>query len=70
VKIEYSTSRAGDFSGKEVSNERANKELGWEPKVSFEEGLRRYIEWYMERQEKREKDWEKLDEMLRLKISE
>ena len=70
VKIEYITSRAGDFSGKEVSNERANKELGWEPKVSFEEGLRRYIEWYREREVKRKRDWQKLDEMLRLKISE
>ena len=26
--------------------DKAKKELDWEPKVHFEEGLRRYIEWY------------------------
>ena len=46
VKIEYKEMRAADFQGKVVSSEKAKKELGWEPKVSFEEGARRYIEWY------------------------
>ena len=67
VKIEYTPARPGDFSGKEVSSELANKELGWEPKVNFEEGLRRYIEWYKEREEMRKKDREKLDETLKSK---
>lgn len=38
--------RGTDFSGKEVSTEKAKKELGWEPKVDFDTGLRRYIEWW------------------------
>jgi UDP-glucose 4-epimerase len=48
VQIEYAEARAGDYSGKVASSGKARKELGWEPKVDFEEGLRRYIEWYRE----------------------
>lgn len=50
VEIKYVEGRQGDFSGKEISNRRAREELGWEPKVKFEEGLRRYIEWYRKQQ--------------------
>jgi len=65
VKIEYTPPRPGDFSGIEVSNQLAKKELGWKPKVAFEEGLRRYIEWYRKREEIHKKDWENLDESLK-----
>jgi UDP-glucose 4-epimerase len=47
VKIEYKGSRPGDFKGRTASNEKALKELGWKPKVDLEEGIRKYIEWYM-----------------------
>lgn len=46
VAIEYKETRPGDYSGAIVSAEKAKRELGWEPKVDFEEGVRRYIEWY------------------------
>ena len=46
VEIEYKEERPGDFEGKTVSAEKAKRELGWEPKVDFEEGVERYIEWY------------------------
>ena len=46
VEIKYKGERRGDFEGKTVSTEKAKKELGWVPKVDFEEGVRRYIEWY------------------------
>lgn len=46
VKIEYKEGRLGDFEGKIVPAEKAKRELGWEPKVDFEEGVRRYIEWF------------------------
>ena len=46
VAIEYKEARPGDYSGALVSNEKAKRELDWEPKVDFEEGLRKYIEWY------------------------
>jgi len=65
VKIESIPARPGDFGGKEVSSELAGKELGWEPKVNFEEGVRRYIEWYKKEEEERSSKWAQLDEVLR-----
>tara|TARA_Y100000031_G_scaffold156447_1_gene211019 strand:- start:1052 stop:1996 length:945 start_codon:yes stop_codon:yes gene_type:complete len=65
VKIESVPARPGDFSGKEISSELAKKELGWEPKVSFEEGLRRYIEWHKKEEEERESKWAQIDESLK-----
>ena len=38
--------RPGDYRGKIVSSDKAKKELGWEPKVDIEEGIKRYIDWY------------------------
>ncbi|NQT46488.1 MAG: NAD-dependent epimerase/dehydratase family protein [Candidatus Omnitrophica bacterium] len=66
VKIEYIPGRPGDFSGKEISSELTQRELDWEPKVSFEEGVRRYINWYKQREEKRETEWARLDEKLKV----
>jgi len=65
VKIEYAPARTGDFSGKEVSSKRAEDELGWIPKISFNEGLKKYIDWYIQRKRKREEDLEKLDNILK-----
>ena len=45
VEIEYKEERPGDFAGKIVSVGKAKRELGWSPKVDFEEGAKRYIEW-------------------------
>ncbi len=65
VKIEYVPARTGDFSGKEVSSDRAKEELGWVPKTTFNEGLKKYIDWYIQCERKREEDWEKLDDILK-----
>lgn len=65
VKIEYVPARTGDFSGKEVSSKRAEDELGWTPKTSFNEGLKKYIDWYIQCERKREVDWKKLDDILK-----
>ena len=65
VKIEHIPARPADFSGVEVSSTLAKKELGWEPKVSFEEGVRRYIDWYKRAEEDRELKWAQLDETLK-----
>lgn len=46
VKIEYLPARPGDYAGKEASNDKVKKVLGWEPKVKFEEGMKRTIDWY------------------------
>jgi nucleoside-diphosphate-sugar epimerase len=48
VGIRYIPSRPGDFHGKRVSSERARRELGWEARTQFEEGVRKYVSWYRE----------------------
>ncbi|MHC4105382.1 MAG: NAD-dependent epimerase/dehydratase family protein [Planctomycetota bacterium] len=50
VKIEYKEARPGDYEGKHVSGNKAKRELDWEPKVDFEEGMKRYIDWYREQE--------------------
>ncbi|MBA7661814.1 dTDP-glucose 4,6-dehydratase [subsurface metagenome] len=66
VEIRYVEGRPGDFSGKEILSNRAKDELGWEPKVNFEEGIRRYIKWFKESKERRDAEWARLDETLRM----
>jgi len=44
-EIVHTPPRPGDFPGKEISNERALRELGWKAETSFREGVRRYVEW-------------------------
>jgi UDP-glucose 4-epimerase len=46
VKIEFVPERPGDFGGKDVSGDKACRELGWVPQVDFEEGLRETVEWF------------------------
>jgi nucleoside-diphosphate-sugar epimerase/UDP-N-acetylglucosamine:LPS N-acetylglucosamine transferase len=45
VEIVNAPARAGDFGGKRVCSERAERELGWKARVTFAEGVRRYVEW-------------------------
>ena len=42
----YAEARAGDIKHSQADITRAREHLGYEPKVNFEEGLRRTIEWY------------------------
>jgi nucleoside-diphosphate-sugar epimerase len=42
----YADPRAGDIKHSQADITRAREHLGFEPKVSFEDGLRRTIEWY------------------------
>ena len=37
-----------EYKGKQVSIKKAGEELGWKPKTSFEEGMKRYVEWARE----------------------
>lgn len=46
VEIHYRDARPGDFRGRVASNEKAFNELGWQPTVDLEEGIRKYIDWY------------------------
>ena len=44
---EYGPSRAGDVKFSQADIRRTQLDLGYEPRVSFEEGLRRTVEWYL-----------------------
>jgi UDP-glucose 4-epimerase len=44
----YADARAGDIKHSQADITRAKQRLGYEPRVSFEEGLRDTIEWYRE----------------------
>jgi len=44
--VQYCPERAGDVKHSLADMSRAEKHLGYKPKVDFEEGLRRTIEWY------------------------
>jgi UDP-glucose 4-epimerase len=46
VRIEFVPARPGDFGGKDVSGEKAQRELGWLPRVDFEDGIRLTVEWF------------------------
>lgn len=48
IEITHTNARIDDSYGENVSNELAKKELGWEPKIEFEEGVKLYCEWYMQ----------------------
>ncbi len=45
-KIEFVKDRAGHDRRYSVDWSKINEELGWKPTVSFEEGLKKTIEWY------------------------
>jgi UDP-glucose 4-epimerase len=45
VEIAHTPARPGDFGGKVVSSERAERELGWTAATPFSEGVRRYVQW-------------------------
>jgi UDP-glucose 4-epimerase len=46
VDVVHTEARNADFGGVVVCGKRASRELGWEASTPFEEGLRRYIDWY------------------------
>lgn len=46
VTLEFTPARPGDFGGREVNATKARRELGWHPTVSFEDGMKRTVEWF------------------------
>ena len=48
TKIEYIAARPGDYAGREISSSKARALLGWTPTTSFDEGMRRYLAWWLD----------------------
>ncbi len=46
VEANYGPDRAGDVKHSEADVTRAREAFGYDPQVTFEEGLRRTVEWY------------------------
>ena len=46
LEIEHGPARAGDIAHSHADITAAATDLGWQPSVSFEDGLRRTLEWY------------------------
>jgi nucleoside-diphosphate-sugar epimerase len=44
----HAAPRAGDVRYSEADISRARKDLGYDPRISFIEGLRRTLEWYQQ----------------------
>jgi UDP-glucose 4-epimerase len=47
VPVTYLPERPQDFKGAVISIEKAKKLLGWYPRHTFSEGLRKYVEYYL-----------------------
>jgi UDP-glucose 4-epimerase len=48
VAVTYLPSRPSDFRGRAISAAKAAQLLDWHPTTSFHDGLRRYIDWYLD----------------------
>ena len=48
--IEYVEDRLGHDRRYAIANDKITSELGWEPSVTFEEGIKMTIEWYLNNQ--------------------
>lgn len=46
ARPEYAPARSGDVRDSQADITRAREAIGYQPRVSFEEGLRRTVEWY------------------------
>ena len=49
--ITYVNDRPGHDLRYAIDASKINKELGWKPSVSFEQGLSKTIDWYLENTE-------------------
>ncbi len=49
--ITYIKDRPGHDKRYAIDASKINKELGWKPSVTFEEGLEKTIDWYLENEQ-------------------
>ena len=50
-KIKFVKDRPGHDKRYAIDAGKINKELGWEPSLQFEEGLRKTVDWYLNNQQ-------------------
>ncbi len=50
TSIEYVKDRLGHDRRYAISNDKITKELGWKPSITFEEGIKLTIKWYLDNQ--------------------
>ena len=62
--IEHVTDRLGHDRRYAISNDKITSELGWEPSITFEEGIKITIDWYLNNQ-----NWIKSIENKKAKLS-
>ena len=49
--IKYVEDRLGHDKRYAIDSSKMKNELGWEPKVNFEDGIKITIDWYLKNQE-------------------
>ena len=49
--IEYVQDRLGHDRRYAISNDKIQSKLGWEPSLTFEEGIKITIDWYLNNQD-------------------
>jgi UDP-glucose 4-epimerase len=52
AKPKYGSEREGDIKHSLADISRASKELGYQPKAQFHEGLKKTVAWYLEEKQK------------------
>jgi len=50
VDVTFGPTRPGDYRARVVRSDRAREELGWAPKHTFADGLKKTLAWYREQQ--------------------
>ena len=49
--IDYVEDRPGHDFRYSMSSNKISKELSWKPKIGFEEGIKKTVEWYLNHEE-------------------
>ena len=49
--IKYVEDRLGHDRRYAISNDKITSELGWKPSITFEEGIKLTIDWYLKNQD-------------------
>jgi UDP-glucose 4-epimerase len=48
--ISYVEDRKGNFKGRFISSEKAQRMLGWAPALDYEDAMRMYVDWFLKHQ--------------------